>query len=354
MSLSYKVMSAGVPGLFVEAAFKDVTTGLAATGSSQSDALQVTNRYNAFSTVAASTGAILDSQISAGDWQVIYNGGANTLKVYPISGASINAGAANAAYSLAAGIAMVFYCISTTLIITFGTMAGQNSNNVNITGGSITGITDLVVADGGTGVSSFTAYAPIFGGTTSTGALQSAAGLGSSGQVLTSNGAGALATFQTVGTTLGTAAATTSGTSVDITGIPSGSRRLSINLLGVSSNGVSPFLVQLGTSGGIVTSGYNSGAGTRSADTAANTAGFILHVAAVAARAYYGSLVLNMESSANNTWIGGGTLLAETTPTPAFNAGAVSLSGEVTQVRLTTVGGVNTFDLGEYNWASSP
>lgn len=60
----------------------------------------------------------------------------------------------------------------------------------------VTGGTDLTVPDGGTGVSSFTAYAVICGGTTSTGALQSIAGVGTSGQVLTSNGAGALPTFQ--------------------------------------------------------------------------------------------------------------------------------------------------------------
>jgi hypothetical protein len=55
--------------------------------------------------------------------------------------------------------------------------------------------TDIAVADGGTGVGSLTAYAPIFGGTTSTGAVQSGT-VGSLGQVLTSNGAGALPTFQ--------------------------------------------------------------------------------------------------------------------------------------------------------------
>lgn len=55
--------------------------------------------------------------------------------------------------------------------------------------------TDIAVADGGTGVGSLTAYAPIFGGTTSTGAVQSGT-VGSAGQVLTSNGAGALPTFQ--------------------------------------------------------------------------------------------------------------------------------------------------------------
>ncbi len=53
----------------------------------------------------------------------------------------------------------------------------------------------VVVASGGTGATSFTAYAPIFGGTTSTNPLQSGA-VGTAGQVLTSNGAGAIATFQ--------------------------------------------------------------------------------------------------------------------------------------------------------------
>lgn len=58
--------------------------------------------------------------------------------------------------------------------------------------------TPLTVSNGGTGVSSTTAYAVLCGGTTSTAALQSIASVGSSGQVLTSNGAGALPTFQSV------------------------------------------------------------------------------------------------------------------------------------------------------------
>jgi hypothetical protein len=60
--------------------------------------------------------------------------------------------------------------------------------------------TDLAVTEGGTGASSQTAYAVLAGGTTSTGAYQSVASVGSSGQVLTSNGAGALPTFQTIST----------------------------------------------------------------------------------------------------------------------------------------------------------
>jgi hypothetical protein len=64
-----------------------------------------------------------------------------------------------------------------------------------------TGVTGtLPVANGGTGASSQTAYAVLAGGTTSTGAYQSVASVGTSGQVLMSNGAGALPTFQTVST----------------------------------------------------------------------------------------------------------------------------------------------------------
>lgn len=62
--------------------------------------------------------------------------------------------------------------------------------------GAKTFSTPVAVASGGTGLASATAYALLAGGTTSTGAFQSLAEVGTSGQVLTSNGAGALPTFQ--------------------------------------------------------------------------------------------------------------------------------------------------------------
>ncbi len=79
-----------------------------------------------------------------------------------------------------------------------GTIATQAASSVSITGGSVTGITDITVADGGTGVSTMTtAYAPVCAGTTATGALQVAStGLSTAGYVLTSNGASALPSFQ--------------------------------------------------------------------------------------------------------------------------------------------------------------
>jgi hypothetical protein len=88
-----------------------------------------------------------------------------------------------------------------------GDSGSMTGTTVTISGGT-TGLTTsassatmdltgtLVVKNGGTGVASTTAYAVLCGGTTSTGALQSIASVGTSGQVLTSNGAGALPTFQ--------------------------------------------------------------------------------------------------------------------------------------------------------------
>lgn len=101
------------------------------------------------------------------------------------------------------------------------------SNNTNIdvtpcTGGSLTvnGSTvpsgTVTVAQGGTGRTSFTVFAPIFGGITTTGALQSGT-VGSAGQVLTSNGAGAIATFQTIPTVTPAALTRTSDTNVTLT-----------------------------------------------------------------------------------------------------------------------------------------
>lgn len=61
---------------------------------------------------------------------------------------------------------------------------------------TLTNATGLPVAGGGTGIAATTAYSVVFSGTTATGAFQAAAGPGTSGHVLTSNGAGALPTFQ--------------------------------------------------------------------------------------------------------------------------------------------------------------
>lgn len=114
MTLSYKVMGAGVPDLLVQAAFKDVGDSLTAAGTTQGTALELTNRVNRITTAAANSGVVLASQGSAGDTQSVFNGGANAVKVYPPVGAKINGQATNAAISLAINTGCDFRCVSST------------------------------------------------------------------------------------------------------------------------------------------------------------------------------------------------------------------------------------------------
>src|SRR3990167_6478732 len=76
--------------------------------------------------------------------------------------------------------------------------------------------------------------------------------------------------------TLGTEQASTSGTAIDFTGIPSGVKRITVMLFGVSTNSTSNYLIQIGDSGGIETSGYVSSAQTDTAARVTSTAGFII------------------------------------------------------------------------------
>lgn len=89
-------------------------------------------------------------------------------------------------------------------------MATNNATNTS---------SPITVAQGGTGVATLTtAYGVLCAGTTATGNVQTLASLGSSTQVLTSNGAGALPSFQAAAgassglTFIGTASATSSAT----------------------------------------------------------------------------------------------------------------------------------------------
>jgi len=80
-----------------------------------------------------------------------------------------------------------------------GNLAGSANltfDGTNLTANTLTPTNAVGVAYGGTGLTSTTAYSVVFAGTTGTGAFQAAAGPGTATHVLTSNGAGALPTFQ--------------------------------------------------------------------------------------------------------------------------------------------------------------
>lgn len=162
-----------------------------------------------------------------------------------------------------------------------GTIATQASSNVTITGGSVTGITDLVVADGGTGNSTATAYAVQCGGTTSTGAFQSIASVGTAGQVLASNGAAALPTMQTlIGIVYLNSGTVSSAATLDIVLTSYTGYRGLVIILGafIPVTDAVDFWIRFSTNGGSTydASGYNYASGNindASAGTAVLTSG---------------------------------------------------------------------------------
>lgn len=86
---------------------------LTATGTGQSDALTLTAIINQVTTTASGTGVKVS--LGAGAWQMVYNGGANPLNVYPPSGATINQLAANAGFTLPVATAAILFCASSTV-----------------------------------------------------------------------------------------------------------------------------------------------------------------------------------------------------------------------------------------------
>jgi hypothetical protein len=144
----------------------------------------------------------------------------------------------------------------------------------------------------------------------------------------------------------GTAVASTSGTSIDFTSIPSWVKRITVMFNGVSTNGSSAQQVQLGDSGGIGTSGYAGVVGTRGGDTF-YTNGFLVNRGNTASSTASGSLVLTLVSG--NIWVGSGTNGANASDAPSFFGGTKTLSDTLTQLRITTVNGTDTFDAGSIN-----
>jgi len=115
MPFKQNVMGSGIPAGAAQYIIGGTSVGLTATGTGQSDAYALQTSNSQFTTVAASTGAILPSFAQPGDVCRVYNNGANTLSVYPQTGGAINNGATNAAFSVAANKSAQFVMLSATL-----------------------------------------------------------------------------------------------------------------------------------------------------------------------------------------------------------------------------------------------
>jgi hypothetical protein len=168
---------------------------------------------------------------------------------------------------------------------------------------------------------------------------------GSLGVTFPASNTPSFTSYQGGAITSGTSQASTSGTAITFTGIPSWVKRVSLILGNVSTSGTSNLLVKLGTSGGIVSTGYVSRAAL-SGVSVNSTVGFIITYSVSASDISKGIITFDLLDS-TNLWIGAGIL--DGNANVQSSAGSVTLASALTQLQLTTVNGTDTFDAGSIN-----
>jgi hypothetical protein len=261
----------------------------------------------------------------------------------------------------------------TSVDVSGGTTGLTYSGGPVTTSGTISMAGTLVVANGGTGSTTLTANSVMLGN--GTGAVKVVAP-GTSGNVLTSNGttwissaAGTIPTpsaigqipFSTDGSTYsatqkivqGTAVASTSGTSIDFTSIPSWVKRVTVMFNGVSTSGASLVQIQVG-SGSVSSSGYLSycvyAGGASQANGVTATTGLLADATGAATVVRSGHITLTLQSS--NTWINStciGFFSGSAYYSHTGGGASPALSGALDRIRITTVNGTDTFDAGNIN-----
>lgn len=150
----------------------------------------------------------------------------------------------------------------------------------------------------------------------------------------------------------GTAVASTSGTSIDFTSLPSWVKRITVIFNSISSNGTSAWQVQLGA-GSVTTSGYTSNATSTTSGSSASlssTSGLLIASGVAAAAVHTGSMRINNISG--NIWVADSTgtgLDGAAANVSRTGGGVITLGGTLDRVRITTVNGTDTFDAGSIN-----
>ena len=151
--------------------------------------------------------------------------------------------------------------------------------------------------------------------------------------------------------TSGTEVATTSGTAIDFTGIPSWVKKITLLMKAVSTNGGSDYIVRIGDTT-LATSGYTSVAnyvnpGANSCTGTAYYGGFILTKDINSGTAFTATCTITLQSSGLYVWafIGNNGLSGA----GFFGSSYLDLGSTLNRVTLTTVNGTDTFDAGSIN-----
>jgi hypothetical protein len=178
---------------------------------------------------------------------------------------------------------------------------------------------------------------------------------GTAGQGLTTNGSNVLgwATLLAQGAAItgATAVATTSGTAIDFTSIPTWVKRITVMFDQVSTNGTSFVQVQLGDSGGVETTGYLSTSGyvlPAGSSSGGFSSGFGLFAGGAG---YLRDGIMTIANISGNKWVSSHSMstVDGVTSIPLFGGGRKELSAALDRVRITTVNGTDTFNAGTVN-----
>lgn len=95
---------------------QDVGVSITATGTTQGTAALLINGISWITSAAANSGVILNTG-GQGTSQVVYNGSANVIKVYPPTSAQINGLPVNTGNLLAPGTVCVYWTLSAVQMI---------------------------------------------------------------------------------------------------------------------------------------------------------------------------------------------------------------------------------------------
>jgi hypothetical protein len=152
--------------------------------------------------------------------------------------------------------------------------------------------------------------------------------------------------------TSGTAVASTSGTSIGFTNIPSWAKRITVMLNGVSTSSTNNIQVQLGTGATptYVITGYLSGGSTSGGTLSTATTGFFAVNSVAAAETYSGSVVLF--NITGTDWVSSNSVCNIVNGNTRIGGGSIALGATLTAVRLigsATGAPSDSFDAGSIN-----
>jgi hypothetical protein len=161
-------------------------------------------------------------------------------------------------------------------------------------------------------------------------------------------------TGQSSAVTSGTAVASTSGTSINFTGIPSWVKRVTVILNQTSLNGNSPMQVRIGTSSGVESSGYF---GTATTTQSTNVGGYSSRLSNGFQTGYEGGAQLNISGLmtivlvGSNTWCAAWNFGSNNGDSGyiMWGGGSKALSGTLDRIQVIASNGTDAFDNGTIN-----